>query len=332
LNRPATQEHLPDFARPWADQILRRSERLATKLTSVTGRSERRDAEDAALDEFDIAVAAVLAGFRPPQPEDRGIERLVFQPLYDQADAAYRRILDPPRVPGAKPRRAHRPRNRIRSRNRNRRWGRRVPDAVPGPAEQASQCQDLIAALTAAQVEALGPLRLSKNLTARLAAALKRIGALLEWHDMLQFAEVAYDRAGRLYLDMEDYTARDVCLRDLASVRRRALPPGLRRLVQELNAAVVGYGFAPYRLLVWMGAQLLAATSILLVLPKTKGSTKGDLATIYISLQDYINPMGYGDTEDLSHWSWVVLTVESYLGAISLSVFFALLLRKWFRV
>lgn len=291
MDRPNDRDAVPDFARPLSTQIERRTEELANQLRRTAG------AEASVFGDFESFLVLALANYRPAQPRHRGVGRLVFQPLYDEGLAA--------------PALAH--------------------PAEDTPARRHDPCPALLAALMAAEVEALGPLRLTRNQTKRLAGILERIGGALDEEGLLIHAGEAYDRAARLYLDNEDHAARDRCLRRQAAVRHRAMPRGWRRTVQSLNSALFGYGFAPYRLLLWMGAQLVVASVILVLLPKTADSKLGVENTLYVSLQDFVNPMGLGDTQGMSHWAWTVLTLESYLGLLSSSVFFALLLRKWFR-
>jgi hypothetical protein len=54
--------------------------------------------------------------------------------------------------------------------------------------------------------------------------------------------------------------------------------------------------------------------------------------SIYMVLVNYFNLLGVGDAEDLPPEGWVLLVVEGYTGAVTSSVFFALLVRRWFKV
>jgi hypothetical protein len=294
MDRPTTGDALPGFARALATQIERRMEDLDAKLR---GSGQTVHEVDAVLfTEFESFLTLALEDYRPEPARSRGIRRLVFQPLYDDA----------------------------------------LGKAVAGPSPATASSRNvtrpmLLSALMAAQVEALGPLRLTRNQSDRLAAVLFRLGDALDAVGLLEHAAAAYDRAARLYGDVDDDPARDRCLKQLASVRHRALPRGWRRVAEQLNATLFGYGFEPYRFLAWMGVQLAIACTILVMLPKGKGLHASVPATLYLALQDFVNPMGLGDTDGLSHWAWAVLVVESYFGLISSSIFFALLLRRWFR-
>lgn len=46
----------------------------------------------------------------------------------------------------------------------------------------------------------------------------------------------------------------------------------------------------------------------------------------------FLNPPGPGDTQDLHGAVRVLFVIEAWTGAVSMSVFFALLVRKWFRM
>jgi hypothetical protein len=285
---------VPEFARPLAAQIellmVDLSDRLLNAGTAPKG---LREAEKESLATFEHVLSLALANYRPTPPTSRGIGRLVFQPLYDTVGEANRTY-------------------------------------VEGKSSRRAFLGSAMAALMAAETESLGPLRLTRVQTGKLAGVLTQVGDALKRLDILTYAAEAYDRAARLHLDNDDHAARDRCLQLQASARHHALPRGRRRFVAMLNHVLFGYGFAPYRVLAWMVAQLVVASAILVALPR-HGKNPGFLGTLYIALQDFVNPMGLGDTEGLSRWSWTVLVVESYLGLMSSSVFFALLLRKWFR-
>jgi hypothetical protein len=269
------------------------SDKLLAPDTTRRTRKARQKAEKEALNNFEDVLALVLGSYHPTPPTSRGIGKLVFQSLYDEvsdANATY----------------------------------------VEGVSSRLAFLGSAMAALMAAKTEALGPLRLTRAQAGRLADVLTCVGDALKRLNILTFAAEAYDRAARLHLSNEDHAARDRCLQLQASARHHALPYGRKRFVQMLNHVLFGYGFAPYRVLAWMVAQIAVASAILVALPR-HGTNPGWQGTLYIALQDFVNPMGYGDTAGLSHWAWTILVIESYMGLMSSSVFFALLLRKWFR-
>jgi hypothetical protein len=287
---------VPEFARPLAAQIeLRMVELSDTLLAAEPGTEALRQAEKESLGTFEDVLSLALANYRPTPPTRSGIGRLVFHPLYATVVEANKTY-------------------------------------VEGTSSRRAFLGSAMTALMAAETESLGPLRLTRVQTGKLAEVLTQVGDALKRLDMLTYAAEAYGRAARLHLDNDDNTARDRCLQLQASARHHAMPPGGRRFIQSLNHVLVGYGFAPYRMLAWMLAQLLVASAILAALPRHGKDNPGFLGTLYIALQDFVNPMGLGDTTGLSHWAWIVLVIESYLGLTCSSVFFALLLRKWFRI
>ena len=243
------------------------------------------------LREFGDLITGALNRYDAESVVDRDANRLAFQSLYDSAPLA-----DPER------------------------GGARVR---------------LLTALVAAHVEAQGALRLTADRSLTLAGYLGRLGSALERNGLPLYAVLAYNRAARLCLEIDEHAVRDDRLFDAARARRRAAPMGVSRVRQTLSAALVGYGYRPYRLLAWCAAQLVVAFAVIQVLPpgraaKAVGTAPWD-EKLFITVQDFINPIGVGDTEKLSRLSWIVLAAESYLGAVSAAVFFALLLRRWFR-
>jgi hypothetical protein len=261
----------------------------------AAGLDDRRNApmeqRQAQLREFGDLVTGALNRYDAESVVDRDANRLAFQHLYDTAPLA-----DP---------------------------------------EGAGARVQLLTALVAAHVEAQGALRLTADRSLTLAGYLGRLGVALERNGLPLYAVPAYDRAARLYLEVDEHAARDDRLFDAARARRRAAPRSVSRVRQTLSAALVGYGYRPYRLLAWCAAQLVVAFAVIQLLPPGRSAQAAGTAPwdekLFITVQDFINPIGVGDTEQLSRVSWIVLAAESYLGAVSSAVFFALLLRKWFR-
>lgn len=258
------------------------------------GREARRavlDRREAQLREFGDLIVGALNRYDAESLVDRDADRLAFQSLYDSASPA-------------------------------------------GPGSAGSRVR-LLTALVAAHVEAQGALRLTADRSRTLAEHLGRLGSALERNGLPLFATLAYDRAARLYLEIDEHAARDRCLFDAARARRRSTPPGVKRIRQTLSAVLVGYGYRPYRLLAWCAAQIVVAFAVIELLPPARAVKAAGTASwnekLFITVQDFLNPIGVGDTEKLSRVSWIVLAVESYLGAVSAAVFFALLLRRWFR-
>jgi hypothetical protein len=93
--------------------------------------------------------------------------------------------------------------------------------------------------------------------------------------------------------------------------------------VLTVSDLTCGYGYKPYRLLGWVLVQLLAFWVVLGIASDTTS-----LHNLYLAAVNYINPAG---TDNLRAGVKAILVVESYSGLLSLNVFFALLVRRWFR-
>ncbi len=197
--------------------------------------------------------------------------------------------------------------------------------AAPAAAEDGEH--STIAALLAAEVEVRGPLRLTPAQTLRLAEILERLGHRFARADLPLHAAFSFDRAGGLYLQVENHLARDACLLSAHRARHSARGRGLPKMLETISNLSCGYGYQPYRLLAWVFVQLAALILILTIFFGVSFVT-----SVHMALTNYLNPLGFGDVEGLPDGAWAVLIVESYAGSVSLSVFFALLVRRWFRL
>ncbi|MGW4324979.1 hypothetical protein ACWEKR_03710 [Nocardia sp. NPDC004573] len=193
--------------------------------------------------------------------------------------------------------------------------GWRVPSAIP-------------AALLAAEIEFRGPLRLSSRQNTMLAEEYEQLGAQLSAAGLPAHAALAYRRGAALYRMNEDDEAQDRCGLRLARARTLALPPGPRRWTGQLSYVLCGHGYRPSWLLGWVAVQLLLFTTAALAL----NGDPSPAATVYTCVTAFINPLGPGDTENLRPAARPLFAAEAWMGAVSMSVFFALLVRKWFRM
>lgn len=193
--------------------------------------------------------------------------------------------------------------------------GWRVPSAV-------------LAALLAAEVEFRGPLRLSARQNTLLAEEYELIGAQLSAVRLHTHAALAFRRAMALYRVNEDDAAEDRCGLELARAGTRALPPGPRRWAGQGSYVLCGHGYRPSWLLGWVVLQMLAFTGIALLLDGGESVA----STIYMGVTSFLNPPGWGDAENRGVAVPVLFVIEGWTGAVSMSVFFALLVRKWFRM
>ncbi|MBF6174061.1 hypothetical protein [Nocardia blacklockiae] len=185
---------------------------------------------------------------------------------------------------------------------------------------------ELLAALLAAEVEYRGPLRLSRAQTRNLAEIYERLGDTLTTV-LPAHAALAFRRAASLYRQDEDTDGEDRCNLELARARRRAQPVRWRRIASLFPDLLCGYGYRPFRMLIWMALQLLFFTAVVRLL-----STQATMTIVYECLTNYLNPLGPDDTAGLQGAKRLVFVVEAYTGLLTTSVFFALLVRRWFRL
>ncbi|WP_326312807.1 hypothetical protein [Nocardia sp. CDC153] len=185
----------------------------------------------------------------------------------------------------------------------------------------------LLAALIAAEVEFRGPLRLSRTQNRLLAEAYERLGPPLVQAGLPAHAALAYRRAGSLYRIDEDTDAEDRCGLALARARRLAQPVGWKRVGGLVPDLICGYGYRPFRMLWFVACQLLVFVVAVLL-----RADQPPAVTVFQVLMNYLNPLGVGDTENLRVGGRAIFVIESYLGAVTMSVFFALLVRRWFRL
>lgn len=185
-----------------------------------------------------------------------------------------------------------------------------------------------LTALFAAEVEFRGPLSLSRTQSVLLAAVYEDLGAQLRALQLPAHAALAYRQAYRLHSVDENARGQDRCGLQLSRARTRAKHPRWRRLPGLASDALCGYGYRPFLLLTWIALELVLFVAVLVL-------TSRDLAigrAIHLGLLNFLNPMGFGDIEDASNAGKVTLVIEAYAGLLSSSVFFALLVRRLFRL
>lgn len=188
--------------------------------------------------------------------------------------------------------------------------------------------RSLITALLAAETEVSGPLRLTQTQHVKLARVFKHLGEEFIVDRLPLHAVLAFGRAANLYLQLQDGRSRDRCLLAQARARHRARQCGWIRALETMSAVLCGYGYQPHRLLGWIAFQLVGF-SIVLILISSRGSF---VDNVYACLINYLNPLGVGDTKGMPQSARVLFAVQGYIGAASLSIFFALLVRRWFRI
>jgi hypothetical protein len=139
-------------------------------------------------------------------------------------------------------------------------------------------------------------------------------------------AALAFERAAELYLQVEEHLARDQCL--LAQARARHRSPGRLhvKVLETISEALCGYGYQPYRLLGWVALQLVIFSFIMALI-----SDKSIYDNLYLALTGFVSTPGLNDLQNTPGSAKILFIIESYLGVLSLSVFFALVVRRWFR-
>jgi hypothetical protein len=193
----------------------------------------------------------------------------------------------------------------------------------PHESEPSERRRALLVALMAAEVEAQGPLRLTMTQNKDLAEILEKLGRDCVAEKMVRHAEEAFERAAEIHLLTNDGESRDRNLYERTKARHRNNRSWWRRAILTVSDLTCGYGYKPYRLLGWVLVQLLAFWVVLGIASDTTS-----LHNLYLAAVNYINPAG---TDNLRSGVKAVLVVESYSGLLSLNVFFALLVRRWFR-
>lgn len=185
-----------------------------------------------------------------------------------------------------------------------------------------------ITKLLALETEFRGPRRLSGTQNTFLAEWYEKLGRTLRSVDLPAHAALAYKRATWLHGIAEDFSAQDRCRLARARAKRRATKPAWKRLPGFASDVLCGYGFHPFLLLFWIGVQLALFTGVLLIVEHQSLST-----SVQLCVTNYLDPVGIGDldSKDIGAAGRFVLGVEAWTGIVFTSVFFALLVRRWFR-
>jgi hypothetical protein len=205
----------------------------------------------------------------------------------------------------------------------------RVYDAFWNPSateKPDARLRSLLAALLAADVEFRGPLRLTRTQHGELARVFEEIGNRCRSLGLLEHAVFAFDRAANIHLQLTDNPARDRCLLSRTRARHATLPLGPIRVRSTLSWLLTGHGYRPFRLLIWMLVQLVGFTVALVLITR-----EPTWQTVYMGVTNYLNPVGVQDLVPPSGEGYGLLMVESYVGWGFMTIFFALLVQRWFR-
>lgn len=184
-----------------------------------------------------------------------------------------------------------------------------------------------LTALLAAEVEFRGPRKLSRTQNMQLAENYEWLGHNLAETGLPGHAALAFLRAAGMHALNEDVDAQDRCGLALARARRQATYPPWRRSVGWASDLLCGYGYRPFRLLGWIAGLLVVFTFALYEVSDLTLTT-----SLHYCLLNFLNPVGLGDLDKIGTPGRVLLVTEAYAGIVSSSVFFALLVRRWFRL
>ncbi|WP_216908046.1 hypothetical protein [Nocardia noduli] len=185
----------------------------------------------------------------------------------------------------------------------------------------------IVTALLAVETEFRGPRRLSGTQSIRTAEIYESLGSRLIDSRLPAHAALAFKRATSLFALDEDFDAQDRCRLARARAKRLATLPAWRRVPGQISDLLCGYGFRPFRMLGWIAVQLAIFSLVLW------SAGHEPLATsVHISFINYLNPTGLGELDGIGTPGRVILVVEAWTGTVFMSVFFALLVRRWFRI
>ena len=183
-----------------------------------------------------------------------------------------------------------------------------------------------VALLLAAELDFCGPLHARQNIA--LAEIFEDLGNSLSTSGLIDLEALAFRRAARLYALCEDRRGEERCgirFERANTAATRSLP---RKAAGRAAFLLCGYGYRPSYLLGWVIALVAVCTVLGLLL-------EGDAAwttTVYLAVTAFLDPVAPGDIRSMEGAAHPLFAVESWIGAISMSVFFALLVRKWFRL
>lgn len=181
----------------------------------------------------------------------------------------------------------------------------------------------VIRSFLATETERRGQFQISRSQNARLAGHFDAMGKEFSELGMPGHAALAFQSAADLYLPLRQKSRRERALLNWRRAQHAARPRGVARFFEGLYDGVCGYGYRPFRMLGWMAAAL-AVFSVAVWL----SGGPGYLKSLHGCLIDFLNPLTFGDLDgSFSGAAQVLLVVESYVGSISMAIFFAFLVR-----
>jgi hypothetical protein len=177
----------------------------------------------------------------------------------------------------------------------------------------------VIRSFLATETERRGQFRISRTQNNRLADHFNAMGKEFIALGMPGHAALAFQTEADLYLPLQQKSRRERALLDWRRAQHLARP----RFFEVLYDGICGYGYRPFRMLGWM-AVTLAVFSVVVWLSGGPGYVK----SLHGCLIDFLNPLTFGDLDGaFSGAAQVLLIIESFIGSISMSIFFAFLVR-----
>ena len=185
--------------------------------------------------------------------------------------------------------------------------------------------QGVIRSFLATETERRGQFRLSRTQNAVLADHFNALGEEFLALGMPGHAAMVFQSAADLYLPLQQKSKRERSLLNWRRAQHQARTKGAIRYVEAVYDAVCGYGYRPFRMLGWM-VVTLAGFSLAVWLCGPAGYVR----SLHGCLINFLNPLSFGDLDgSFDGAAQVLLTVESYIGSISMAIFFAFLVRDW---
>jgi len=181
----------------------------------------------------------------------------------------------------------------------------------------------VIRSFLATETERRGQFRLSRTQNGRIAAHFDAMGQEFRALGMFGHAALAFQNAADMYLPLQQKARRERSLLNRRRALHQARPPGVHRFLESIYDAVCGYSYRPFRMLGWMAASLVAFSVAVWVC-----GPAGYGRSLHGCLINFLNPLSFGDLDGaFSGAAQTLLLIESYLGSISMAIFFALLVR-----
>ena len=202
------------------------------------------------------------------------------------------------------------------------RWRRSIEWRSTSGAIDARR-QGVIRSFLATETEHRGQFRLSRTQNGRIADHYNAIGEEFLALGMPGHASMAFRSAADLYQQLQQKSKRERSLLNWRRSQHQARPKSVVRAGEAVYDAVCGYGYRPFRMLGWM-AVTLAVFSIAVWLCGNVGYVR----SLHGCLINFLNPLSFSDLDAaFSGASQVLLIIESFVGSISMAIFFAFLVR-----